>query len=495
MPPDPSEWMPDRRRSCRPKQRCSPALGIFAASLLAAVLDVVEGLRLDVDEADEELPGGVAEACPATCMDHNCSYWWQQGYTCEELQYSYHCNCVGCTECMQNFTFPPAEEPTDPARFQRLPSQDGGPGIASMPEPCAKTQHKPLVSLVEVSEDLEDVRKKRWYYDPLKAPHPWRDTGLARAGGCPATCLGHTCEWWLAHPMQAHTCASLEHSLHCDCQGCQCEPPTPEPTPKPTPHPTPVPTPFPTTRPTPRPTPKPTPIPTPRPTPVPTPFPTFKLTPRPTPRPTPDPTPKPTPAPTPRPTPYPTYEPTPVPSPCPTSKPTPCPTPKPTPVPTPFPTHAPTPSPTPMPTPAGITIVAQYAPAKSRVVVLVSLKGLPCGTVIRVGDEVHKIVDKDLTKFGGVVLEKPLKKDWPAGTTVGIVQDVTEYEDARDTNAHTQFWGDLPGNGYGTAVHTEQVRSAKEEELHAQRQRQVAEDSKVAGKIKASKDASHGKSK
>lgn len=102
---------------------------------------------------------------------------------------------------------------------------------------------------------------------------------------------------------------------------------------------------------------------------------------------------------------------------------------------------------------------------------MVSLQGLPCGTIIRIGDEIHKIVDKDLTEFGGVILNSPLKRDWPSGTTVGVIQDVEEYEDARDINGQTQFWGSLPGKAEGTAPEVGALRASTEHQLSRAKQK------------------------
>lgn len=107
---------------------------------------------------------------------------------------------------------------------------------------------------------------------------------------------------------------------------------------------------------------------------------------------------------------------------------------------------------------------------------MASVQGLSCGKNIRIGNEVHKIVDKDLTKYGGFILDSPLKRDWAGGTAVGIIEDVQEYEDALDINGgDTQVWGEFK-KGEGSAKEVATVRTAKEGELNRERQKLEALD-------------------
>ena len=41
--------------------------------------------------------GGGGGSCPSTCSDSTCDYWNSVGFSCEELELDYGCDCSGCS--------------------------------------------------------------------------------------------------------------------------------------------------------------------------------------------------------------------------------------------------------------------------------------------------------------------------------------------------------------------------------------------------------------
>ena len=50
----------------------------------------------DYGDCDDFGGGG---DCDDTCYDYSCDYWVEDGYTCDELENDYGCDCSGCDEC------------------------------------------------------------------------------------------------------------------------------------------------------------------------------------------------------------------------------------------------------------------------------------------------------------------------------------------------------------------------------------------------------------
>lgn len=126
-------------------------------------------------------PNAAGFSCTGTCLEYDCDYFTNEGYSCTELESSFGCDCSNCRGCLC--------EPTCQGYS------------------CDYWNENHIGSTCEVMEaDYRcDCTGCNCYVD---------------AGKCPTTCYGFSCDEWVASAGQS--CSYLESSLSCNCDGCEC---------------------------------------------------------------------------------------------------------------------------------------------------------------------------------------------------------------------------------------------------------------------------------
>ena len=70
------------------------------------------------------LPTSTASVCASTCYGETCDYWVNGGYTCEDMETTFNCECAGCSTCPA-----PTGSPTVPPTFSTAPTGTPSPTI------------------------------------------------------------------------------------------------------------------------------------------------------------------------------------------------------------------------------------------------------------------------------------------------------------------------------------------------------------------------------
>ena len=127
-------------------------------------------------------PNATDYSCTASCLDYDCDYYTEQGYTCTDLESEFDCDCSNCRGC--------ACEPT-----------------------CSG-----------YSCDYWNENHIGYTCESLEDDFGCNCDGcncFVETDKCPTTCYGFNCDEWVVDAGQS--CSYLESSLDCNCNGCQCE--------------------------------------------------------------------------------------------------------------------------------------------------------------------------------------------------------------------------------------------------------------------------------
>ena len=169
---------------------------------------------------DDTCPCDGHQGCEETCHGHSCDYW--TNYECSELEDTFGCDCSGCARCYEN-------------------------------SGCSNNYHCPEGHYCDRWKNCRECEFCDTYDDAITGSCPskcdaqrcvnscvnetcdsWTghtcteletDFGCNCDGcdwcteGCPETCHGHTCDYWLSANKE-YTCNILEENFGCDCWGC-----------------------------------------------------------------------------------------------------------------------------------------------------------------------------------------------------------------------------------------------------------------------------------
>ena len=178
--------------------------------------------------------------CAPNCFGHTCEDWVGYGYSCDDLESLYGCNCADCLcaapSPVPTLSTPPTISCADLDGDALDPYNDNCVSYALVPSWCGNFDDDDFSSL-EMCCACGGGGSAPPTYSPTTAspttsPQPtlvptYTPTlgptiSVAPTGGCPATCFGLTCDYWNDLGYDDYTCSAMQNSYDCDCAGCTC---------------------------------------------------------------------------------------------------------------------------------------------------------------------------------------------------------------------------------------------------------------------------------